>query len=97
MTKSANAFNRSRNNAGFGSCRHGSLSFPYRSSVYARGFLPARLLHEVVPNLGCGAVLAADRVAVDGGGGGDRRVAETFADGCDVHGFFEQEGGVDVA
>jgi hypothetical protein len=36
-------------------------------------------------------------VAVDGGGGGDRRVAETFADGCDVHGFFEQEGGVDVA
>ena len=44
--------------------------------VDARGFLPPRLLHEVVPNLRCGAVLAADRVAVDGGGGGHRRVAE---------------------
>src|ERR1035437_5245032 len=40
--------------------------FPYRSLVYARGFLCARLLHEVVPNLGRGAVLAADGVAVDG-------------------------------
>ena len=45
------------------------------ASVYALGFLLARSLHDVVPNLGRGAVLAADRVAVDGGGGGHRRMA----------------------
>src|ERR1019366_7026316 len=71
--------------------------FPYRSLVYARGFLGARLLHDVVPNLGRGAVLAADRVGVDGGGGGHRRVAEAFADGRNVHASFQQEGRVAVA
>jgi len=61
--------------------------FPHRPLVYGPGFLCARLLHEVVPNLGRGAVLAADRVAVDGGGRGHRRVAEAFADGREVDAF----------
>src|ERR1035438_9136766 len=64
--------------------------------VYGPGFLRARLLSDVVPNLGCGAVLAADRVAVDGGGGGHRRVTEAFADGRDVHALLQQEGRVAV-
>jgi len=71
--------------------------FPHRPLVYGPGFLCARLLHEVVPNLGRGAVLAADRVAVDGGGGGHRRVAEAFADGRQVHAFLQQEARVAVA
>src|ERR1035441_8351036 len=58
----------------------GPLSFPDRSLVHGPWFLPPRLLHEVVPNLGRGAVFAADRVAGDGGGGGHRRVAGALAD-----------------
>ena len=42
------------------------LSFPQRSSVYALGYFPPRLLLDVVPNLGGGEVLAAGGVAVDG-------------------------------
>ena len=56
-----------------------------RQQEYGPGFLPLRLLHEVVPHLGRGAVLAAEGVRVDLRGGGDGRVAEAFADGRQVH------------
>src|ERR1017187_10576361 len=52
-----------------------------RQQEYAPGFLPPRLLLDVVPNLGGSEVLAAEGVGVDLRGGGDRRVAEAFADG----------------
>ena len=54
-----------------------NLVFPYRSLVHARGFLGARLLLDVVPNLGGGEILAAEGVAVDGGGGRFPRLAHS--------------------
>src|ERR1039458_1146558 len=68
-----------------------------RQQEYGPGFLPLRLLHEVVPHLGRGAVLAAEGVRVDLRGGGDGRVAEAFADGRQVHAFLQQEARVAVA
>ena len=58
-----------------------------RQQEYARGFLRARLLLDVVPNLCSRLALAADCVAVNVGGGTHRGVAEAFADGRQVHAF----------
>src|ERR1019366_8768515 len=68
-----------------------------RQQEYAPRFLRAHLLLDVVPNLGGGEVLAAEGVRVDLRGGGDGRVAEAFADGRQVHAFFQQEARVAVA
>ena len=69
----------------------------YRSLAYARRLPGARLLLDVVPNLGGGEVLAAEGVRVNLRGGGDGRVAEAFADGRQVHAFLQQEARVAVA
>src|ERR1017187_4527046 len=63
------------------------------TSVYSLGFLglAARSLHDVVPRLRGGVVLAADRVAVDVGGRAYRRVSEAGGDGCEVHAVSQQE------
>jgi hypothetical protein len=68
--------------------KHGTT---YRLSVYTLGFRATGSLHDVVPRLCGGVVLAADGVRVNVGSCAYGRVAEPLGHGREVHAVGQQE------